>query len=93
MKQSKFLKEHKKNLKKLNKKQLIEQVLNLIEINTQQSINFSDLEDEYNSLDEKFQLAETELIRTEGFLKSAESALRMYENFNIYQFLKHKFSK
>ena len=38
MKQSKFLKEHKKNLKKLNKKQLIKQVLNLIELNTQQSI-------------------------------------------------------
>ena len=63
MKQSKFLKEHKKNLKKLNKKQLIVQVLNLIKINTQQSIRESDLEDNFNRMEQSRDEADKESFR------------------------------
>ena len=57
-----FLKEHKKNLKKLSKKQLIQQVLNHIEIDTHVQNQFDMA---YEKLDEEKQICESELIRTE----------------------------
>ena len=48
---------------------------------------------QYEDLLNDYQVCEAELIRTEWFLKSAESALRMYENFSIFQFIKHKYAK
>ena len=74
---SKFLKEHKKNLKKLTRKQLIQQVLNWIEISSKLETQFNDT---YEDLDNKYQVCESELIRTEWFLRSAESALHYKEN-------------
>ena len=53
-----FIKEHKKNLKNLTKKQLIKQLLNYVEINAQ--LNMA-----YDKLDEEKQICEAELIRTE----------------------------
>ena len=59
---SKFLKEHKKNLKKLTKKELIQQVLNHIEIDAHVNNQFDMA---YEKLDNEYQIAESELIRTE----------------------------
>lgn len=87
---SPFLKEHKKNLRKLTKKQLIQQILIWLDMNANQSIQFDMA---YEKLDNEKQICESELIRTEWFLKSAESAIRYYENFSIFQFIKHKYSK
>lgn len=87
---TKFLKEHKKNLRKLTKKQLIQQIINHIEIDAHINNQFDMA---YEKLDNEKQICESELIRTEWFLKSAESAIRMYENFSIFQFIKHKYSK
>ena len=58
----KFIKEHKKNLKKLTKKELIQQVLNHIEIDTHVNNQFDMA---YEKLDNEYQIAESELIRTE----------------------------
>ena len=57
-----FLKEHKKNLKKLTKKQLIQQVINHIEIDAHVNNQFDSA---YEKLDEEKQICESELIRTE----------------------------
>jgi len=62
MKLSPFLKEHKKNLKKLTKKELIQQVLNHIEIDAHVNNQFDMA---YKKLDNEYQIAESELIRTE----------------------------
>ena len=58
----KFIKEHKKNLKKLTKKELIQQVLNHIEIDAHVNNQFDMA---YEKLDNEYQIAESELIRTE----------------------------
>jgi len=70
MKLSPFLKEHKQNLKKLTKKQLIQQVLNWIDISAHIEAQFNDT---YEALDNKYQVCEAELIRTEKELKMFES--------------------
>lgn len=57
-----FLKQHRKNLKKLTKKQLIQQILNHIEITAQIEIQFDEA---YEKLDNEKQICESELIRTE----------------------------
>jgi len=57
-----FLKKHRKNLKKLTKKQLIQQILNHIEITAQIENHFND---SYEKLDNEKQICESELIRTE----------------------------
>ena len=59
---TKFLKEHKKNLRKLTKKQLIQQVINHIEIDAHVNSQFDSA---YEKLDEEKQICESELIRTE----------------------------
>jgi len=84
----KSLKEHKKNLKKLSKSELIQKVLTLTEIDIHRKNEFYMA---YEELDNEKQIAESELIRTEWFLKSAESAIRMYENMSILGFICHKF--
>lgn len=73
MKLSPFLREHKKNLKKLNKKQLIQQIINHIEIYayTNEQFNMA-----YEKLDEEKQICESELIKTENELKETQEALR-----------------
>ena len=58
----KFIKEHKKNLKKLTKKELIQQVLNHIEMDAHVNNQFDMA---YEKLDNEYQIAESELIRTE----------------------------
>ena len=85
-----FIKQHRKNLKKLTKKQLIQQVINHIEIDAHVNNQFDMA---YEKLDNEKQICESELIRTEWFLKSAESAIRMYENMSVFQFIKHKYAK
>jgi len=65
MKLSPFMKEHKANLKKMSKKQLIEQNLNQIEMIAQQEIK-NDRLIEYN-------------IQKEQHLRSAENALEYKE--------------
>ena len=90
MKKSLFMKQVKKWLKNNTKKQLIEKVLMKIEMNAQQELQ------EWIRYDELFQeslLHKREKEQTEWFLKSAESAIRMYENFSILQFIKHKYQK
>ncbi len=68
-----FLKEHKKNLRKLTKKQLIQQVLNHIEIYAHVNSQFDMA---YEKLDEEKQICESELIRTEKELEETQEALR-----------------
>ena len=80
----KLQKKHKKNLKKLTKKQLIQKVLTHIEIKNEFYMA-------YEKLDNEKQISESELIKTEWFLKSAESAIRFYENMSILGFIRHKF--
>jgi len=70
---SKFLKEHRKNLKKLTKKQLIQQIINHIELTTQIENQFND---SYEKLYNEKQICESELIRTEKKLKETQEALR-----------------
>ena len=88
MKLSPFMKQVKKWLKKLTKKQLIERVITWIEIWAQENISnweaISGLQDLYKSISYELEL-------TEWFLKSAESALSIYENMSILQFIKHKY--
>ena len=59
---TKFLKEHKKNLKKLTRKQLIQQVINHLEIDAHINNQFDSA---YEKLDNEKQICESELIRTE----------------------------
>lgn len=90
MKLSPFMTQVKKNLKKQTKKQLIEKVLIWIEMNAEQSLQ------EWIWYDELFQESlqhKKEKENLEWYLKSAESAIRMYENFNIFQFIKHKYAR
>ena len=70
---TKFLKEHKNNLKKLTKKQLIQQVINHLEIDAHIQSQFDMA---YEKLDEKKQICESELIRTEKELEETKEALR-----------------
>lgn len=67
-----FIKEHRKNLKKLTKKQLIQQIINHIEITTQMENQFNKA---YEKLDEEKQICESELIKTENELKETQEAL------------------
>ena len=78
----------KKWLKKRTKKELIEQVLMGIEQGAQQTLSEWDI---YNDLQNDLQLVQSELIRTEWFLKSAESAIRMYEKMSVWGFIRKKF--
>lgn len=78
----------KKWLKKRTKKELIEQVLMGIEQGAQQTLSEWDI---YNDLQNDLQLVQSELIRTEWFLKSAESAIRMYEKMSVLGFIRKKF--
>lgn len=75
-----FIKQHKKNLKKLTRKQLIQQIINHIEITTQMENQFNEA---YEKLDEEKQICESELIRTE----------KIYKNISIFQFIKNKYVK
>lgn len=68
-----FLKEHKKNLRKLTKKQLIQQILNHLEIDAHVNIQFDMA---YEKLDNEKQICESELIRTEKELEETQEALR-----------------
>lgn len=70
---TKFLKEHKKNLKKLTRKQLIQQVINHLEIDAHVQNQFDSA---YEKLDEEKQICESELIRTEKELEENQEALR-----------------
>jgi len=90
MKNYSFMKQVKKHLKNNTKKELIQKVLIWMELNVQQTLS------EWERYDDLFQeLLEykRQLEQTEWFLRSAESALRMYENFSIFQFIKHKYAK
>jgi hypothetical protein len=87
MKLSPFMIQVKKWLKKRTKKELIEQVLMGIEQGAQQTLSEWDI---YNDLQNDLQLVQSELIRTEWFLKSAESAIRYYENMSIIKFIQKK---
>lgn len=88
MKLSPFMIQVKKWLKKRTKKELIEQVLMGIEQGAQQTLSEWDI---YNDLQNDLQLVQSELIRTEWFLKSAESAIRMYEKMSVWEFIRKKF--
>ena len=70
---TKFLKEHKKNLKKLTRKQLIQQVTNHLEIDAHVNNQFDSA---YEKLDNEKQICESELIRTEKELEETQEALR-----------------
>ena len=69
---SKFLKEHKKNLKKLTKKELIQQVLNHIEIDAHVNNQFDMA---YEKLENEKQVCEAELINTEKELEETKESL------------------
>lgn len=94
---SKFLKEHKKNLWKLTKKQLIKQILIWLEMNAHQSlgdsIRYDDLNDELTVTLEELRLTQHRLKMNEWFLKSAESVLVWKENLSIWGFIKNKYFK
>lgn len=68
-----FIKQHRKNLKKLTKKQLIQQVINHIEIDAHVNNQFDMA---YEKLDNEKQICESELIRTEKELEETQEALR-----------------
>ena len=90
MKLSPFMIQVKKWLKKRTKKELIEQVLMGIEQGAQQTLSEWDI---YNDLQNDLQLVQSELIRTEWFLKSAESALIYKDNLSVWGFIKNKYFK
>jgi len=73
MKLSKFMKEHKKNLKKLNKKELIDQVLLLTEDNAQSSashdMEVAGLERQRDDLEELLQNAERIIEKYKNLLE------------------------
>lgn len=73
MKLSKFMKEHKKNLKKLNKKELIDQVLLLTEYNAQSSashdMEVAGLERQRDDLEELLQNAERIIEKYKNLLE------------------------
>lgn len=88
MKNYRFMKQVKKWLKNNTKKQLIEKVLIWIEMNAQQSLQ------EWIRYDELFQESlqhKREKENLEWFLKSAESAIRYYENMSVWGFIRNKF--
>ena len=94
MKLSPFMKQVKKWLKKLTKKQLIEKVIIWTEIWAQENIS------NWKTIYELQELCESnlkELIATkkklaisESALQACESANQWYENMSILQFIKHK---
>ena len=73
MKLSKFMKEHKKNLKKLNKKELIDQVLLLTEYNAQSSashdMEVAGLERQRDDLEQLLQNAERIIEKYKNLLE------------------------
>ena len=71
-----FLKQHRKNLKNLTKKQLIQQIINHIEITTQMENQFNMA---YEKLDNEKQICESELIRTEKSLSDYTELYRWFE--------------
>lgn len=68
-----FIKQHRKNLKKLTRKQLIQQILNHLEIDAHVNSQFDSA---YEKLDNEKQICESELIRTEKELEETQEALR-----------------
>lgn len=72
-----FLEEHKQNLKKLSKKELIQQVLIWIDISANMESQFND---SYEDLDNKYQVCESELIKIEKELEETQEALRINRN-------------
>ena len=116
-----FIKQHRKNLKKLTKKQLIQQVLNWIDISSHMESQFNDsyedlmwlyvkqrteLEDTQEALSrnrnqlESYKMFESlfvgEQVTTsilESSIKSAESAIRYYENMSVFTFIKNRIVK
>lgn len=94
---TKFLKEHKNNLRKLTKKQLIQQVLNHIEIDAHIQNQFDMA---YEKLDEEKQICESELIKTEKELEEKNKLLDWYfnkccdyDNMSVFKFIKSKYAK
>lgn len=83
-----FLKQHRKNLKKLTKKQLIEQIINHIEITTNIESQFND---SYEELFQESLQHKKEKESLEWYLKSAESAIKYYENMSVWGFIRNKF--
>ena len=75
---SKFLKEHKQNLKKLNKKQLIQQTLNWIDISAHMESQFND---SYDDLMWLYVKQRTELEETQEALRRNRNQLDSYKEF------------
>ena len=78
MKLSPFLKEHKQNLKKLTKKQLIQQVLNWIDISACMESQFND---SYEDLMWLYVKQRTELEDTQEALRRNRNQLESYKEF------------
>lgn len=68
----KFIKQHEKNLKKLTKKQLIQQIINHIEITTRTDEQFNE---SYGKLYNEKQIVESELIKIKKELEETREAL------------------
>ena len=90
MKLSPFMIQVKKDLETLTKKQLVKRLLISVEMNANQ---WNEFDMAYEKLDNEKQICESELIRTEWFLKSAESAIRMYEKMSVWGFIRNKYFK
>lgn len=68
-----FLKQHRKFLKTLDRRELIQQVINHLEIDAHVNSQFDMA---YDKLDNEKQICESELIRTEKELEETQEALR-----------------
>ena len=73
MKLSPFMTQFKKDLEKLNKKQLVKRLLISVEMNANQ---WNEFDMAYEKLDNEKQICESELIRTEKELEETQEALR-----------------
>ncbi len=73
MKLSPFMKQFKKDLETLTKKQLVKRLLISVEMNANQ---WNQFDMTYEKLDEEKQICESELIRTEKELEETQEALR-----------------
>ncbi len=75
-----FLKEHKQNLKKLTKKQLIQQVLNWIDISAHMESQFND---SYEDLMWLYVKQRIELEETQEALRRNRNQLESYKMFEL----------
>lgn len=80
MKLSPFMKQFKKDLETLTKKQLVKRLLISVEMNANQ---WNEFDMAYEKLDNEKQICESELIRNE----------KIYKNMSVFQFIKHKYAK